>query len=214
MKKELIENLRQDYKNSTLTEEEAPKDPFILFEKWFSEALQSGIYEPNAMTLSTAALSGKPSSRIVLLKGFDGEKLTFYTNYQSQKGKDLEANPQVSLLFFWPELERQIRIGGLASKNSGEEARQYFQSRPRGSQLGALASPQSQIIPNREFLDQKWKELDHQYQDKEIPKPENWGGYHVHPYEFEFWQGRTSRLHDRICYNFQESIWTKFRKAP
>jgi pyridoxamine 5'-phosphate oxidase len=214
MEKEILQNLRQDYKSNTLNELDSPENPLDMFEKWFKEALNSGIYEPNAMTLATVNDEGKPSARIVLLKGFDKNRFTFYTNYTSRKGKEIDQNPFVSLLFFWPELERQIRIGGQIQKTPTAESIAYFQSRPRGSQIGALSSPQSQIIPNREFLDNRWKELEDFWGDKPIQKPEYWGGYDVFPQELEFWQGRSSRLHDRLSYRMKGSTWIRNRLAP
>jgi len=214
MEKEILQNLRQDYKSNTLSEIDSPENPFEMFEKWFSEALKSGIYEPNAMTLSTADKNGYPSARIVLLKGFDKERFTFYTNYNSQKGKEMEENPFACLLFFWPELERQIRIQGKIVKTSENESLAYFNSRPRASQIGALTSPQSQTIPNRDFLDLRWKELDQKYQNRPVPKPNYWGGYDLYPEFFEFWQGRSSRLHDRIAYKSEKGKWLRNRLAP
>jgi pyridoxamine 5'-phosphate oxidase len=210
-----IQNLRQDYRASTLLEQDVAANPVKQFEKWFDEALKAEIWEPNAMTLATATVNGVPSARIVLLKGFSEQGFAFYTNYLSRKGKELAKNPRAALIFNWGQLERQVRIEGTVEKLSKEQSEQYFHSRPIGSQLGALVSPQSQEIAGREELESKWQQLETEYQDKEIPKPAFWGGYIVKPQLVEFWQGRSSRLHDRILYkNAGKSNWKIVRLAP
>jgi pyridoxamine 5'-phosphate oxidase len=210
-----IQNLRQDYRASTLLEQDVAANPVKQFEKWFDEALKAEIWEPNAMTLATATVNGVPSARIVLLKGFSEQGFAFYTNYLSRKGKELAKNPRAALIFNWGQLERQVRIEGTVEKLSKEQSEQYFHSRPIGSQLGALVSPQSQEIAGREELESKWQQLETEYQDKEIPKPAFWGGYIVKPQLVEFWQGRSSRLHDRLLYkNAGKNNWKIVRLAP
>jgi len=211
---EMIQNLRQDYRAAQLNEGDVASNPIKQFEKWFSEAVAAQLYEPNVMTLATADQSGKPNARIVLLKGFDERGFSFYTNYLSTKGKELKKNPQGCLVFFWAELERQVRIEGKIEKLDKETSEKYFHSRPKGSQIGAIASPQSQIIANRSILEVKVEELEATYQDKTIPKPAHWGGYIVKPTAIEFWQGRPSRLHDRIKYHLVNGKWQTNRLAP
>jgi pyridoxamine 5'-phosphate oxidase len=212
--KENIQNLRQDYRAAALAEADVDQSPFIQFGKWFKEAVDAQLYEPNVMTLATADLAGKPSARILLLKAFDETGFVFYTNYASKKGEQLAQNPQAAMVFFWPELERQVRIEGTIVKVSAEESTSYFHSRPTGSQIGAMASPQSSVIPNRTILEERVKELTATYQSQEIPRPEHWGGYLLEPDLIEFWQGRPSRLHDRINYQLVEGVWTINRLAP
>ncbi|MBB5623805.1 pyridoxamine 5'-phosphate oxidase [Pedobacter cryoconitis] len=212
--KENIQNLRQDYRAAELSEADIDKNPIAQFAKWFKDALDAKLYEPNVMTLATADLSGKPSSRILLLKGFDEDGFVFFTNYNSKKGKDLQENPQAAMQFFWPELERQVRIEGIVTKATAEASTAYFHSRPKGSQIGASASPQSTVIPDREILEERVKELTATYQETEVPRPEHWGGYVLKPAHIEFWQGRPSRLHDRITYTSVNSVWTINRLAP
>jgi pyridoxamine-phosphate oxidase len=210
-----IQNLRQDYRASTLLEKDVAANPVKQFGKWFDEALKAEIWEPNAMTLATATVNGMPSARIVLLKGFSEQGFVFYTNYLSRKGKELAKNPRAALIFNWGQLERQVRIEGTVEKLSKEQSEQYFHTRPVGSQLGALVSPQSQEIAGREELESKWQQLEAEYQDKEIPKPNFWGGYIVKPQLIEFWQGRSSRLHDRLLYkNAGKNAWKIVRLAP
>ncbi len=213
--KSTIQNLRQDYRSASLLESDVATNPYNQFEKWFKEALNAEVLEPNAMTLATANTNGIPSARIVLLKEFTEEGFVFYTNYESQKGKEIESNPYAALIFFWADLERQIRIEGVVEKVSEEESNHYFLSRPKGSQLGALTSPQSQTISSREFLEERLAELEKEYEDKEVIKPEHWGGYRVIPNRIEFWQGRSSRLHDRIVYiQEKDQSWKFERLAP
>jgi pyridoxamine 5'-phosphate oxidase len=210
-----ISDIRKEYTKATLDSKAAAQSPIEQFNQWFTEALNAQVPEPNAMTLSTVDAHGKPSARIVLLKGVERDRLLFYTNYQSQKGKELDANPACALTFFWPELERQIRISGLATRVDTKVAEAYFQSRPRGSQIGAWASPQSSVIKNRELLEDRVKEIEKRFEGKEVlPKPHQWGGYQIEPFEFEFWQGRSSRLHDRIVYYLKEGKWVIHRLAP
>lgn len=211
---ETLQNLRQDYRAAALTEQEADKNPISQFAVWFTDALTAKIFEPNVMTLATADKSGKPSARIVLLKGFNEQGFTFYTNYNSHKGKELAENPYAALVFFWAELERQVRIEGSVTKIDPQISDQYFHSRPVSSQIGAIASPQSSIIESRDLLEVKVNQLTEEFKDKEIPRPENWGGYIVKPTTIEFWQGRTSRLHDRINYHLVNGNWIINRLAP
>jgi len=214
LKNEMIQSLRQDYRSAELKDNDINKNPIKQFEKWFADAMEAQLYEPNVMTLATADKSGKPNARIVLLKGFDENGFSFYTNYLSQKGKEIKKNPQACLVFFWAELERQVRIEGKIEKLSKEASEKYFHSRPIGSQIGAIVSPQSQIITDRTVLEHKVDELTAQYEGKAIPKPSHWGGYIVKPTAIEFWQGRTSRLHDRIKYDLINGKWQMNRLAP
>jgi pyridoxamine 5'-phosphate oxidase len=210
-----IENLRKEYTARTLEVEEAQMDPFQQFEEWFAEAVRAQLPEPNAMTLATVAPNGQPSARIVLLKGFDREGFVFYTNYRSRKGEEMRENPRVALVFLWLELQRQVRIEGAVERIDPEESTRYFQSRPRGSQIGAWASPQSAVIDRREDLEQRYAALESQYEEAEVlPRPAHWGGYLVRPHRLEFWQGRASRLHDRIQYRLEEGRWVIERLAP
>ena len=215
MKQEELQNLRQEYSAASLSELSINNDPLKQFESWFNEAMQAQIPEPNAMTLATATNDGRPSARIVLLKGFDERGFAFYTNYLSRKGKEIAKNPYAAITFFWGELERQVRIEGIIEKLSKEESEKYFSSRPKKSQLGALASPQSQEITGREVLEEKMNLLEAEYADKDVPKPSYWGGYVLKPRMIEFWQGRRSRLHDRVLYKkIDNKNWKKVRLAP
>ena len=215
IEKSTIQNLRQDYRSASLSKSDVDKNPFQQFSKWFKEALNAKVTEPNAMTIATSNKNAIPSARIVLLKEFNEAGFVFYTNYNSQKGKELEENPHAALIFFWGDLERQIRIEGVVEKVTEEDATEYFNSRPKGSQLGALTSPQSETIPNRAFLEYKLADLEKEYHYKDIPKPAHWGGYRVIPNKIEFWQGRTSRLHDRIVYlKNDDQSWRFERLAP
>jgi pyridoxamine 5'-phosphate oxidase len=185
------------------------------FQNWFDTSVAANILEPNAMTLATVTPDGKPDARIVLLKGLDARGFVFYTNFLSRKGKELAVNPQATLVFLWAELERQVRVEGVVERVSNEEADAYFHSRPLGSQLGAWASTQSEIIPDRAYLEERHQELAKEYADREIPRPSHWGGYRVIPDGIEFWQGRTSRLHDRLRYDREgDDNWIVRRLAP
>lgn len=211
-----IEQLRKDYSAHTLEMEEVSPNPVEQFQVWFDEALNAEVPEPNAMTLSTATTNGVPSARIVLLKGVTDGSFLFYTNYNSRKGQELLANPRAALTFLWHELQRQVRIEGRVEVLSAEASTRYFQSRPKGSQIGAWASPQSTQIESREVLEEKVKQLEEDYRSTDaLPKPEHWGGYRVVPHRIEFWQGRSSRLHDRIEYTLSEDgNWSLARLAP
>lgn len=209
-----IRDIRQEYTLGGMDDSHLNENPFTLFDSWFKEAVNSGINEPSAMALSTVGTDGYPQSRIVLLKGYSEEGFSFFTNYESQKGQALAVNPKASLLFFWPELQRQIRITGDVTKTSKEESDEYFQSRPRGSRLGAWTSVQSQVIPSRDLLEERYTDFDRKYSAGDIPKPPYWGGYRLKPLTFEFWQGRESRLHDRIYFRQEDTSWKAARLAP
>lgn len=209
-----IADIRKDYKLKTLLESEMGKDPMDTFAIWWNEAVKSEIEEVNAMTLATCNNEGLPSARIVLLKGFSPDGFMFFTNYQSKKGNELYENPKAALVFFWKELERQIRVVGTVEKLSDEQSEQYFSTRPVGSQIGAWASPQSRVIENREVIEKNAEGYTAQFRDAIIPKPAHWGGYIVKPIKIEFWQGRSSRLHDRILYTRTDGEWKKERLAP
>lgn len=214
-----ISTLRENYVSPEFSEDQAEADPFAQFQKWFDDAMASGTKEPNAMALSTTGKDGQPSSRMVLLKGLDKTGFVWYTNYESQKARQLSENPQAALLFYWDALNRQVRVEGPVQKVSDEESEQYFHSRPRGSQIGAIVSNQSTVISGRQFLHQKQKELEAQYSDGSlIPKPKYWGGYRLIPQLFEFWQGQPSRLHDRLRYTPQDidgkRVWKIERLSP
>ncbi len=210
-----IAQIRKEYTLHGLDFTDIDSNPFIQFKHWFDDAMKAEVPEPNAMHLATASASGQPSGRIVLLKGLDETGFVFYTNYESQKGKNLAENPLASLTFFWAELERQVRIEGKVEKVAEEESIAYFHSRPHSSQLGAWASPQSQAIENREVLENNFKSLEAKYEEGKVPKPSHWGGYRLLPQQIEFWQGRPSRLHDRILYqNERSNLWKIERLAP
>ena len=211
---ENIADLRKEYTKNGLDEREVAASPLAQFRSWFDAALNADLPEPNAMHLSTVDENCRPSSRIVLLKELDGKGFVFYTNYHGKKGRDLAVNPFASLTFFWVELERQVRIEGKVTKVSAEESDGYFAVRPRGSQIGAWVSHQSEIIPSREVLEQKQKEYEQQFADKAVPRPPHWGGYRLVPDRVEFWQGRPSRLHDRIAYDLRDGKWTTSRLSP
>jgi len=208
-----IAQLRKNYTLGQLSETEVSADPLLLFQLWFDQAIKAQCPEPNSMTLATADAMGNPSARIVLLKGADQNGFTFFTNYESQKGKELAARPQAALLFHWHELERQVRIKGKVERVTSAESDDYYHSRPPASRIGAWASPQSAEIPNREFLEEAEKRLKEKFGDAP-PRPEHWGGYRLHPTDIEFWQGRPSRLHDRILYRLDGGEWKITRLAP
>ncbi len=209
-----LANIRTEYKKGTLDEKEVDKDPFMQFDKWFKEAVKSEIPEVNAMTIATANKHGRPSARTVLLKQFDEKGFVFFTNYGSAKAKDIAENPQAALLFFWEPLERQIRIVGKVEKVSAAESFEYFRSRPIDSQLGAWASEQSSVISARELLERAFGEMLEKFKNGEIPLPSFWGGLRIIPDEFEFWQGRVNRLHDRIAYKKNDDMWIINRLSP
>lgn len=210
-----IADLRRDYTQFGMSETDVDRDPLRQFQNWFDTSVAANILEPNAMTLATVTPDGKPDARIVLLKGLDARGFVFYTNFLSRKGKELAVNPQATLVFLWAELERQVRVEGVVERVSNEEADAYFHSRPLGSQLGAWASTQSEIIPDRAYLEERHQELAKEYADREIPRPSHWGGYRVIPDGIEFWQGRTSRLHDRLRYDREgDDNWIVRRLAP
>ena len=209
-----IASIRRDYQMASLDEAASAAHPMDQFTHWWEDATTSNIDEVNAFVLSTVDANRAPASRVVLLKGYTPEGFIFFTNYDSDKGKEIAANPNVAMNFFWKELERQVRITGTIKKISAEESAEYFHSRPLGSQVGAWASPQSQVIPNRAFLEKSFEENTEKYKEGIVPLPPHWGGYIVHPTQVEFWQGRSSRLHDRIRYNFENHQWSKVRLAP
>ncbi len=207
--------LRREYASRILTEELASADAIDQFSAWWDEAVTSQLLDVSAMTLATASLSGEPSARTMLLKGFGADGFVFFTNYDSAKARDLQENPRASLLFFWVELERQVRITGAVTRVAREESDQYFHSRPFESQIGAWASEQSRVVPGRAALDQRYAELAAEYQGLTVPLPPFWGGYRVAPESIEFWQGRKSRLHDRLLYTRQaDGSWSRSRLAP
>ncbi len=210
-----IADIRRDYRLHTLIETAVEADAVMQFGKWWDDALNSDIDEVNAVTLATATLEGKPSARIVLLKGYDQNGFVFYSNYTSNKGHELAHNPQACMVFFWKELERQVRIEGIVEKVNGEESDQYFASRPEGSRIGAWASPQSMVIEKRELIEENVLKFQKQFADQNIPRPGHWGGYRLKPISIEFWQGRSNRLHDRLQYTLQEdATWKIERLAP
>lgn len=211
-----LSDYRKSYEKSQLLETTIPEDPINLFNKWFYETKESGgVDEVNAMTVTTIGLDGFPKARVVLLKKYNEEGFIFYTNYDSEKGRAILNNPNICLSFFWHSMERQVIIKGIAEKTSASVSDTYFDSRPDGSKLGAIVSPQSDVIPSREYLDDKLKQLELKYEGKSIPRPQNWGGFLVRPVTVEFWQGRPNRLHDRIRYQLGDDYnWKIERLSP
>jgi pyridoxamine 5'-phosphate oxidase len=210
-----LADLRKDYTKASLDISSVASHPIEQFNKWFQEAMQAEVPEPNAMVLATVNSDGNPTSRVMLLKGIEENKFLFFTNYQSDKGKSLEQNPACALTFFWPQLERQVRIEGIASRIDETRSETYFQSRPRLSQIGAWSSPQSAIIPTREILEERFKQIEQKFSGQQVlPKPKQWGGFEVDPLKIEFWQGRASRLHDRIQFTKIDGEWKIYRLSP
>jgi pyridoxamine 5'-phosphate oxidase len=211
-----LADLRENYTLGGLDEAAADTNPIVQFERWFAEARRAGLKEPNAMTLSTATPDGRPSARIVLLKEVDSAGFVFYTNYESRKAQELRENPRAALTLYWAELERQVRVEGTVKRVSRGQSERYFQSRPKGSRLGAWASHQSTVIPNRKLLEARLKDLESRYSEiEDVPLPEFWGGYRVAPEVIEFWQGRPNRLHDRLQYwRDDDNLWRRERLAP
>jgi pyridoxamine 5'-phosphate oxidase len=210
-----MDEKRHAYSGEGLDESTANADPLKQFQRWFAEARAAGLPLPEAMTLATATREGRPSARLVLLKQADERGFVFYTNYGSQKAQELDANAQAALVFYWPQLERQVRVEGSVSRVTAAESDEYFRTRPRESQIGALASPQSEVIAGRDFLQQHFEELEGFYRDREIDRPAHWGGYRLHPERIEFWKGRPGRLHDRLLYEPRtDGTWTIKRLAP
>jgi pyridoxamine 5'-phosphate oxidase len=214
MQDKRLANLRRDYVREGLSEANIERDPFAQFVVWMNDALNAEIIDANAMTLSTVDPRSRPTARVVLLKGYDESGFVFYTNYESKKSSDLLSNPNAALHFFWPDLERQIGISGKAVQTSREESESYFRSRPIESRLSAWASAQSSVIESRDVLENRVEKLRKQYADGNVPLPPFWGGFRVVPDKFEFWQGRASRLHDRICYELKGGDWEIYRLSP
>ena len=209
-----VARLRREYARAGLRESDAEEDPVEQFRRWFDEALAADLHEPNAMTLATATPDGRPSARVVLLKGFDERGFVFYTNYEGRKARELEVNPYCALVFYWGELERQVRVEGRVSRVPDGESDAYFEGRPRGSQLGAWVSEQSRPVRDRGPLEDRLRELVAEYEGREVPRPPFWGGYRVEPETIEFWQGRENRLHDRLIYRRSDGLWRRERLQP
>lgn len=210
-----MEQFRNQASPDYLDEATVDRDPLTLFHRWLNEAITSGIHLPEAMTLATATADGKPSARLVLLKQADQRGFVFFTNYNSRKASELDSNPQAALVFYWPHFERQVRVEGKVERVSTAESDEYFKTRPRESQVGAWASPQSEPIASRNYLQVKADELTHAYEGREVPRPDHWGGYRLRTERIEFWKGRPGRLHDRIVYELQlDGVWTIKRLAP
>lgn len=209
-----LADLRRDYIKDGLLETDVDPNPFAQFSKWFDQATKSGILEPNAMSHATVGPDGQPSIRIVLLKGVDERGFIFYTNYESRKGKDMDSNPKSALLFFWGELERQVRIEGVVEKVDPTISKGYFDTRPEGSRIGAWSSNQSEVVPSRDYLEERYTQNAVKYSGREIPMPHYWGGYRLVPSTFEFWQGRGSRMHDRIRFRLIDGVWVMDRLSP
>ena len=209
-----IADLRKEYTLNGLDQTDVLPDPFAQFQQWFDAALAAGVHEPNAMHLATIGPDDRPEGRIVLVKGIDAAGFSFYTNYNSEKGRSLLANPVAALTFFWPELERQVRIEGMVEKLTESDSDAYFNSRPRASQLGAWVSNQSEVISSRDVLETRQKALEAKFNGQQIPRPSHWGGFRVVPDQLEFWQGRPSRLHDRIRYRLAAGTWLIERVSP
>ena len=210
-----LDKIRKEYSKASLDISNVLTNPIDQFNKWFGEAMEAEVLEPNAMSLATVGSENRPSCRIVLLKGIEDDRFLFFTNYQSHKGKELENNPVCALTFFWPQVERQVRIEGTVTRVDDKKSEEYFQSRPLGAQIGAWSSPQSSVISGREILEERVKLIEKKYEGKSaLPKPHQWGGFQVEPIMIEFWQGRENRLHDRIEYRKVNGQWAMHRLAP
>ena len=212
--KERVARLRREYTREGLTEKDLADDPMDVFADWFQAAVDENLLDANAMTLATVNAASRPAARIVLIKGFDERGFIFYTNYESSKARDIAANPHVHLCFYWNDFERQVRIDGKAEKLPREESEEYFKTRPRESQIGAWASKQSAEVESRDILQETYQKFEEQFEGQEVPLPDNWGGYVVRPHAIEFWQGRPSRMHDRILYEHKSGNWVTKRLAP
>jgi pyridoxamine 5'-phosphate oxidase len=211
----VMNDTKPQYNSDSIDEKTVDRDPLKLFQRWLDEAIAAGIHLPEAMTLATATPEGKPSARLLLLKHADERGFVFYTNYNSIKARELDSNPQAALVFYWPQLERQVRVEGKVERTSADESDAYFKTRPRESQIGALASPQSEVIDSREALQQHARDIEKLYEGREVARPAHWGGYRLLPERIEFWKGRPGRLHDRILYARQaDGTWTISRLAP
>jgi pyridoxamine 5'-phosphate oxidase len=209
-----LARVRKEYSRHALSETDVDLNPFVQFNRWLQEAVAARLPEPNAMALATATAEGRPSVRMVLLKGYDDRGFVFYTNYEGRKSSDLLKNPNAALLFYWSDLERQVRIEGSVEKTSRQESEDYFNTRPLESRLGAWASRQSEVIPGRSDLERKVSDLKERYAGREVPVPPFWGGFRLQPHDFEFWQGRENRLHDRIRYSLRGGVWVIERLSP